>query len=742
MDIPFPASERAHAPGPLGRFIPPLEPGMTTRALADLSLRPGLAFDPFGTSPRLVVEAARAGWAVLVACNNPITRFVLESTLQPPSQPELQAVLARLASSTKDHQRLEPFLLDLYATECPQCAGQVSAEYFIWDRDAGRMVAKGLICPHCKYAGEDEASDLDRSRAEVYTRRGLQQALALEQVAPADDPDREHAEAALSVYPARALYALVTLITKTEQLGLRGAEGQAGRALLLSVMDAGNSLWGMPEGRLRPRQLVASQRYREINLWRALEQAVEEWDLPDPGLQVAAWDPRNPPVPGAIALFAGPARSLFRELNAAPPDLVLSVPPRPNQAYWTLSALWAAWLWGREEAAAIKVALRRRRYDWAWHQSALRSALNGLAAAVPPGTPMLGLVPECEPGYLAAILAALDADGFRLTGRALRLAEAEACLRWTAEAAGTQPLLPRELTPRLSREMASHLQMRGEPATFYYMHAAAVFALAGDRLLGSLPESEEAPVTSIVYQSVERALADRRIFSHLSTGSEPESGSYWLTEPAAQAEALSDQVEGLVLGKLRQDRPLTVAEVDAWVCDRLTGLRTPDRRWVLACLRSYAQADETSGRWSLRPEDRPEPRAQDCAEIRRLLSELGVRLGYFASEVEDLGVEWFNPDAPGRPAFAFRVCETSPPSAALASGMPLTFVIPGGRAALLAEKARRDLRLRYAVEDGTRVLKFRHIRRLAQELTLRRESLPERLALDPLGEQDPQLPLL
>jgi hypothetical protein len=197
-----------------------------------------------------------------------------------------------------------------------------------------------------------------------------------------------------------------------------------------------------------------------------------------------------------------------------------------------------------------------------------------------------------------------------------------------------------------------------------------------------------------------------------------------------------------VLSKLRQDQPATAAEVDAWVCERLTGLRTPDRRWVLACLRSYAQADESSGRWTLRPEDRPEPRAQDCHEIRRLLVDLGVRLGYFASEDEALGIEWINPDGPGRPAFSFQVCETSPPSALLASGVPLTFVIPGGRAALLSEKARRDLRLRYAVEDGTRVLKFRHVRRLAQEFTLRRESLPERLALDPLSDQDPQLPLL
>jgi hypothetical protein len=69
-------------------------------------------------------------------------------------------------------------------------------------------------------------------------------------------------------------------------------------------------------------------------------------------------------------------------------------------------------------------------------------------------------------------------------------------------------------------------------------------------------------------------------------------------------------------------------------------------------------------------------------------------------------------------------------------------VVPGGRALLLAEKARRDPRLHYAVEDASRLVKFRHIRRMADESTLTPDNFLERLSLDPLGEQDPQLPLL
>ena len=69
-------------------------------------------------------------------------------------------------------------------------------------------------------------------------------------------------------------------------------------------------------------------------------------------------------------------------------------------------------------------------------------------------------------------------------------------------------------------------------------------------------------------------------------------------------------------------------------------------------------------------------------------------------------------------------------------------VIPGGRASLLAEKARLDPRLRSWLEGEVQVIKFRHVRRLSSETTLDPSNLEERLALDPPSFQDPQLPLL
>jgi hypothetical protein len=55
---------------------------------------------------------------------------------------------------------------------------------------------------------------------------------------------------------------------------------------------------------------------------------------------------------------------------------------------------------------------------------------------------------------------------------------------------------------------------------------------------------------------------------------------------------------------------------------------------------------------------------------------------------------------------------------------------------------RRDPTLRDWLARAGRVVKFRHIRRLGAETTLRRENLAERLAIDPPEHRDPQLPLL
>src|SRR5512132_511087 len=101
-------------PGPLARFTPPLEEGVISAWLPGhaapfdaVANRPGSwVLDPFGFSVRLVLEAARAGYRVLVTVNNPITRFLLEMSANPPLEGDFKAALADLAASKKGDERL------------------------------------------------------------------------------------------------------------------------------------------------------------------------------------------------------------------------------------------------------------------------------------------------------------------------------------------------------------------------------------------------------------------------------------------------------------------------------------------------------------------------------------------------------------------------------------------------------------------------------------------------------------
>lgn len=740
MDLAYPPGVPSPVPTPLARFLPPVEEGAVTRALQWFGAPGDLVFDPFGASPLLALEAARAGRAVLIAANNPVNQFLLEHSVQPFALAELQTALARMAAAPKDDSRLEPFVLDLYQTECSRCGASVSADYFVWDREADGPDLKGYACQNCNHVAEEAVTQADWERAQSYARRGLQHALALEQVAPAGDADRQHAEAALAVYPGRAVFALITLVNKLEQVDLEPPLRRAAQALLLSAFDAANALWGHPEGRARPLQLSASPRFREANVWRAMEKAVGEWAMALTGVTIEEWPAGGLPTPGAISVYRGPARDLADEAPGLKIASVLSVLPRPNQAYWTLSALWAAWLWGRTAAGPIKVALRRRRYDWAWHASALRTSLAGAWPLLSPEARLLAFMPEAEPGFMAAALAGLDGVGFRLAGEAVRVPDGHAVLLWERAAGGAAAEKPEVLRKRMSAAAASALGRRGEPAHYFLVHAAAWADLAHDRWLAPLWQDPDGNPLLTLADTTEAALGDRDVLIRLGGGTEPEHGLYWLADPSRAEVPLADRVEALVLGALREQNAWLEVELEARLCQALPGLLTPDRRLVQACLRSYAEPDPGTRIWRLRPEDEGAQRAADCEEMKSLLADVGQRVGYTVEGQDP--IRWL--DAEGEISYAFEVREMAGLGRVLhePASSRVTFVVPGGRASLVAELARRDPRIRDWLGRRGSVLKYRHVRRLAAETTLNRDNLAERLAIDPPENRDPQMPLL
>ncbi|RPJ21405.1 MAG: hypothetical protein EHM33_26235, partial [Chloroflexi bacterium] len=131
-------------PGPLARFTPPLEEGVISAWLplhapafdAAQGRAGSWVLDPFGFSSRLVLEAARAGYRVLVTVNNPITRFLLEMSAQPPTEADFKAALADLAAAKKGEERLGAHLQSLYLTPCEKCGHEIHADAFLWRKGA------------------------------------------------------------------------------------------------------------------------------------------------------------------------------------------------------------------------------------------------------------------------------------------------------------------------------------------------------------------------------------------------------------------------------------------------------------------------------------------------------------------------------------------------------------------------------------------------------------------------------
>jgi len=753
-------------PALLARYLPPIPEGAAASWLAAHAPGEAWVLDPFGASPHTAVEAARAGRRVLVAANNPISRFLLELAAAPPSRDELRAALAELASTRKGDERLEPHIRSLYATTCDNCRREIQVEAYLWDRGASAPYARLYQCPHCGEGGEHPATEQDAARAAQFAGGGLHRARALERVAARDDPDRQHVEEALNVYLPRAVYAIFTLINKLDGLNLSPGRRRCLEALLLHACDAANTLWPYPAGRARPRQLTIPPRFRENNLWLALEQAVElvagDADAAGPArpVTVSLW-PAALPSAGGISLFEGRLRDLGRQVQGShalrfEPGAVLAALPRPNQAFWTLSALWAGWLWGPEAVGPFKSVLRRRRYDWAWHSAALGAALESLFPLLGPGTPFFALTGESEPGFLAAALVSAASAGFRLQGLALR-GSSRAQIAWERPAspeAAPRPAgvaAPAEIAVQAARQA---LLARGEPAPYAKIQAAALLALEAEGLLQPEQSPEDAapetPTPAALYTRVNAVLEEA--FSYRSGfirfgGSDKslEAGKWWLRDEGGPLQPpLSDRVEMELVRFLIRRPGSTLEEIDQALCAAFPGLLTPDLELVQSCLDSYAREEPPgSGRWRLRPEDAPRARRKDLVAIAALMRKIATRLGFSARGRSPFS--WS--DAVGEVQYFGHITasavlgeilfgpEQGPPGRGL-------IVLPGGRANLAAYKLEADPRLKAAAQAGWRFVKYRQLRWLAENPSLSPENFDELLNLDSLTYDEAQLRLL
>jgi len=744
-------------PGPLSRFIPPLEEGVISHWLPLHAPAGSWLLDPYGFSPRLTLEAARAGYRVLVTVNNPITRFLLEMSASPPSEADFKAALAELETAKKGDERLGAHLQSLYLTNCEKCGKEIQAQSFLWRKSEDAPYARVYTCPHCQDAGERMATQNDIDRAKrIAATDGLHRSRSFERVVSLKDEDRVYVEEAIEHYLPRPLYFLTTVINRLDNLNLTPERQRAMNAMILVACDAGNTLWGYPTERLRPKQLTIPNQFREDNLWNMLERGLSLWTETGSSVVLEAW-PNKIPESGGICVYEGRLKELAHEVKKEIPiAAVIGSVPRPNQAFWTLSALWAGWLWGREAVEPYKIALRRRRYDWAWNATALHAAFSHLLELLPLGTRFFGLLPEPEPSFMTSALTAANAAGFDLKSVALRTEHDPMQIVW---ARGEH--LKRETNKpdvEIVREaIRSHLNERGEPASYLHTHASALTALTENHALKQKDQEFDEALRA-TQSVIHKALTDDKPFVHYSSGESVDTGLWGLNvtlsdsegSPARQNEtlqsqralpqsdkdSLSDRVEVAIVTFLQKNPDSIYLEIEADLYPRFPGLLTPSKAMIYAVLDSYANKEKST--WKLRAEDVASARRNELNTINALIEVVGQRLGY-STRRDEKNLLW---EANGQIRYVFYVLASALVGRAiLETPFPpeqTIIVIPGGRASLAAYKAQRDPALAARMKLY-RLAKYRLMRTLLEVPILTRETFEEQIASDPLEKSKSQM---
>ena len=202
------------------------------------------------------------------------------------------------------------------------------------------------MCPDCNDSGQKPVTEEDSNAWWLFSGPSHAPVARLEWASTGTDDSIKLVNDVLNLYPPRAIYFIFTLLNKLDAMKADANQEAIFDALSISILDAGHSLNPWPESEELPRSLAQPADYIERNLWLVMENAAVEWVEGARPVNVTAW-PEVPDQAG-LSLHRGRMRELALEKHAASPTAIFSTIPRPYAAFWTFSAVWSAWLWGKK----------------------------------------------------------------------------------------------------------------------------------------------------------------------------------------------------------------------------------------------------------------------------------------------------------------------------------------------------------------------------------------------------------
>ena len=713
---------------PLSRFLPPLKKGVIGKWLSERVPVGSWLVDPYGANPAVAYEAARAGYRVLVACNNPILELILEMIALSTPKELFNSVVADLAVTKKGDERLEGYIQALYDTPCPKCSKMVPATAFVWKKGSTQPTSRRVNCANCGGEGEFDITPFDLEKLQQIEKSNLQRAWAISRLGPLNENQRHIVDDALSVYGPRALYVIFTLINRTETLGLSAEKRRLLDLLLIQLCDEGNSLWQSTGGISRPRILSIPGQFIEHNLWMRLESMMSQWQFVDSSVPLMRY-PALPPVTGGICLHTGRLKNIMPLAGEIHPAAVVTVVPRTNQAFWTLSGLWAGWLWGKEAVQPLHSAFERQRYDWHWHAQALKSTLS-VIPYLGENIPILLLAPELTQSFLMALAIGSQAAGLKITGISTRLEEADAQIHCSPSFSFTN-LMIGEIKPIIRSAIIGHLKSKGEPANFFELFTVGLLAISMKGRIFKDPDTIPLDLHNTIEGILMEILAETTSFQLFGRGTFDSPRMWWLTQDEQTDPPQSELVEDFIIQTLHSRTEIPFADLDGCVCNEFKGLLTPSFLYTHLCAGSYSdEALFQQGRYIFRTQDEPGKRKIDLLKARERIVKTGQRLGYEVMEGEP--ITWSSNGAI-RYRFFFLTSVRIYPILTLQhpndQGQNV-IVLPGGRANLVSFRLKHDPRLLQLTKDW-HFLKFRHLKDISDQSDLSSKGWDDILDNDP-----------
>ena len=699
---------------PLHRFIPPLGKNVIAAWLEQNCAEGSLIIDPLGANPMAALEAARKGYRVFFSRNNPVLWLILEVLASSPGQESLKSAVNQLLISRFGEETLESHFKSLYATPCAVCGRMVQPEGYIWKRDSELPEARVYSCPNCGDEGEREISQHDIGNISRIGISALHRKRAFQRVLQGGEYEQESIESALDCYLPRSIYTIMTIVNTLDRLSIDKDQKQNLQAVLIILFDEANSLWHWPERKHRHLVLNIPGQFIEKNLWLTLENLHKMWPGFGQPVAVSYW-PNLPPQDGGICFYNRrllDQKEIFSDVSA---DAAVCVFPRPNQAFWTLSALWTGWLWGRKAVHPMRSALARRRYDWYWFAQAIQASLESVRPLLEPSKKMFGVFPQASANYYLGLILGAGCSGFHLSGSAFRESRDTIQTLWKDESRKEN-----RSDPGWQKVIRDYLSARGEPAPFNDILLQGISAFAS--CVGS--DSGLDKYDDGLFKQIQERISALLHSEHFALPFPSNSGGgslWWLADSSGSADPLSERVESKVKNYFQIEEKTSLYAIDRDICRNFPETATPSRELVVTCIESYSVISSNDpDSFLIRREDLPDSRQKDIEELKDILFKCGKDFGLQVFE-DDMELIWKSKK--GEPFYWYVFSLESPILETLHSartGVNNVMVFPGSRSRLFEYRLRNDPRLAAAAENGWHFLKFRYLRWMAEreDLTL------------------------